>query len=79
MGDRLLGLWHDAVVGCDHEHSDVGHLRASGAHRGERFVTGSVEESDLSIVDSNLIGADMLSDAAVLRFRNAAFSNRVQQ
>ena len=46
--DRLLGLRLDAVVGGDHDHRDVGDLRAAGAHRGERLVAGRVEERDAS-------------------------------
>ena len=44
--DRLDRLRHHAVVGRDHQHHDVGHLRAAGAHRGEGGVAGRVEEGD---------------------------------
>ena len=43
--DRLLRLRHHAVVGGDDEHGDVRHLRAAGAHRGERLVARRVEEA----------------------------------
>ena len=36
--DRLFGLRHDAVVGGDDDHGDVGDLGAAGAHRGEGGV-----------------------------------------
>ena len=36
--DRLDGLRHDAVVGGDDDHGDVGDLGAAGAHGGERLV-----------------------------------------
>ena len=36
--DGFDGLRHDAVVGRDHEHHDVGGLGAARAHRGERRV-----------------------------------------
>ena len=45
--DRLARLRHDAVVGGDDEHGDVSHLRAAGAHGGERLVARRVEERDL--------------------------------
>ena len=48
--DRLLRLRHDAVVGGDDENGDVRHLRAAGAHRGERLVARRVEEGDLAAV-----------------------------
>ena len=46
--DRLDRLRHDAVVGGDDEHDDVGGLGATGAHLGERGVAGRVEERDLA-------------------------------
>ena len=50
--DRFARLRHDAVVGRDDEHDDVGHLRAAGAHQGERFVARRVEEHDVPVVDA---------------------------
>ena len=47
VGDRLLGLRHDAVVGRHHQDDDVGHLGAAGAHGGEGLVARRVEEGDL--------------------------------
>ena len=44
--DGLDGLRHHAVIGGHHQHDDVGHLGAAGAHRGERRVAGRVEEGD---------------------------------
>ena len=44
--NRLDGLRHDAVVGGDHEHDDVGGLGAARAHGSEGFVAGRVEEGD---------------------------------
>ena len=46
--DRLDGLRHDAVVGGDHQHDDVGDLGAAGTHLGERRVAGGVDERDLA-------------------------------
>ena len=45
--DGFHGLRHDAVVGSDHQHDDVGDLGAARAHRGERGVAGRVDEGDL--------------------------------
>ena len=42
--DGLDRLGHDAVVGGDHEHDDVGRLGAAGAHGGERLVARGVDE-----------------------------------
>ena len=64
--DRLDRLGHHAVVRRDHEHRDVGHPGAAGAHRGERLVAGRVEEHDAAAVVLGLAGADVLGDAAAL-------------
>ena len=77
--DRLLRLRHDAVVGGDDEDGDVGHLRAAGAHRGERLVARRVEEGDLAAVDVDLVGADVLRDAAGLGGDDARVADRVEQ
>ena len=44
--DRFDRLRHQAVVRRDHEHDDVGHIRAARAHRGEGGVARRIEESD---------------------------------
>ncbi len=44
--DRFDRLRHDAVVGRDHQHDDVGDLGAAGAHRGEGGVAGRIDEGD---------------------------------
>ena len=44
--DRLDGLRHDAVIGGDHQHDDVGGLGAAGAHGGEGLMAGRVDEGD---------------------------------
>src|SRR5581483_2581819 len=64
--DRLDRLRLHAVVRRHDEHRDVRDLRAARAHRGERLVTGRVEERDLPAVVFDLVGADVLRDAAGL-------------
>ena len=68
--ERLDRLRHDAVVGRDHQDDDVGDLRASGTHRGERLVTRGVDEGDRTLVvlqlGDDLVGADVLGDATGL-------------
>ena len=44
--DGLHRLRHDAVVGGDHQDRDVGGLRTTGTHGGERLVTRGVDEGD---------------------------------
>ena len=48
--DRFERLRHHAVIGRHHQHHDIGDFRAAGAHAGERFVAGSIDEHDLAAV-----------------------------
>ena len=66
VADRLERLGHHAVVGGDHDHRDVGHPGAAGAHGGERLVTRRVEEDDALAVLGDLARADVLGDPAAL-------------
>ena len=64
MRNRFARLRHDAVVGGHDENRDVGDLGAARTHRGERLVTGRVDERDLAIVLLDGVRTDLLSDAA---------------
>ena len=44
--ERLDGLRHHAVVGRDDEDRDVGDLRTTSTHGGERLVARGVDEGD---------------------------------
>ena len=77
--DRLLRLRHDAVVGRDDEHRDVGDLRAARAHGGERLVARRVEERDAPAVDLGLVRADVLRDPARLGLDDGRLANRVEE
>ena len=63
---RLDGLRHDAVVGCDDQHSDIRHLCAAGTHRREGRVARRIDEGDHLAVEFDLVGADVLGDTAGL-------------
>ena len=81
--DRLHRLRHDAVVGRDHEDRDVGGLRTTGTHGGERLVTRGVDEGDESLVavelGEHLVGTDVLGDAAGLALADVRLTDRVEQ
>ena len=77
--DRFVRLRHDAVVGRDDEDRDVGDLRAARAHRGERFVTGRIDERDLAIVVLDGVRADLLRDAAGFAGGDVGLTNLVEQ
>ena len=77
--DRLDRLRHDAVVGRNHQHDDVRHLGAAGAHRREGFVAGRIDERDLVAVGRrDLIGADVLRDAAGFAGHDVRRADRVR-
>ena len=81
--ERLDRLRHHAVVGRDHQHRDVGRLRTTGTHGGERLVTGGVDEGDptLVVVDlgRDLVGTDVLGDAAGLLGDDVGLAQRVEE
>ena len=79
--DRLDGLRHDAVVGRDDQHHDVGDAAGAGAHGGERLVARGVQERDGAAVvaDDRLVRADVLRDAAGLAGDDARLADGVEQ
>ena len=79
VADRLDRLRHDAVVGGDDEHRDVGGLRTAGAHGGERLVPRRVDERDQAFVLLYLVRTDVLSDAAGLTRDHVALADAIEQ
>ena len=79
VGDRLARRRHHAVVGGHDQHRDVGRLGAAGAHGGERLVARGIEEGDLASLGLDLVGADVLGDAAGFAFGHIGRANRVEQ
>ena len=78
--DGLDRLRHDAVVGGHHQHDDVRHLGAAGAHGGEGGVAGRVDEGDLAARGQrDLIGADVLGDAAGFAGDDVGLADGVEQ
>ena len=81
--DGLHRLRHHAVVGGDHQDRDVGGLGAAGTHGGERLVARGVDEGDRPLrpveVDADLVGADVLGDAAGLLLADVRLTDGVQQ
>ena len=77
--DRLDRLRHDAVVGGHHDHGDVRDLGAAGAHGREGLVARRVEEGDRVAVVVDLVGADVLRDAAGLARGDLGLADGVEQ
>lgn len=61
--DRFDGLRHDRVVCRDNQYDDVGYLRTTSTHGGERFVTRGIEERNATIRRFDFVCTDVLRDA----------------
>ena len=79
VADRFFGLRHHAVFGGDHQHGDVGHVGAAGAHFSERLVPRRIDERNLSAVFGDLIRPDVLRDSACLAGNHVDPDDIVQQ
>ena len=80
VGDGFLRGGHHRVVGSDDDDGDVGHLRTTGTHRREGFVTGCVEEGDATTVFKfHVVGTDVLRDAAGLARNDVGLADVVEQ
>ena len=77
--DRFERLRLDAIIGCDHEHDDVGRFRTARAHQRERLVARRIEERDPLPPRLDLVGADMLRDAASLARGDVRAAQRIEQ
>jgi hypothetical protein len=77
--DSLNGLGHDTVIRRYNEDRDIGCLRATGTHCGERLVTGGVKEGDLLAVDLNAVRTDVLGNTARLTCGYAGVTDSVKK
>mmetsp|Transcript_11743 Transcript_11743/g.37222 ORF Transcript_11743/g.37222 Transcript_11743/m.37222 type:complete len:541 (-) Transcript_11743:155-1777(-) len=78
--DRLDRLRLDAIVSCDDEDDNVGHVGAARAHRGEGGVARRVQVRDPPALSRrDLVRAEVLRDPARLAERNARLAQRVEQ
>ena len=79
MVDGFERLRHDAVVRRHHQHHNVGDFGAARAHASKGFVAGSVDEYDFAAVQLDVVGADVLGDAAGFPSRHVGFADGVEQ
>ena len=80
MIDGFDRLRHHAIVGGDYQDDDVGRLGAPRAHLGKRGVARGIDEGDpVAGRQGDLIGADVLGDAARLVRRDIALAQGVEQ
>ena len=82
----LQSLRHHTVIGGHDQHHDVGHLRSTRTHAGERFVTRRVKEHDLAaksrrigIGDRHFVRADVLRNSTGFASSNIGRADGVEQ
>ena len=76
--DGLDRLRHDAVIGGNNQNNDIRYLGTTGAHRCKCRVAGRIQEGQDRAIDIDLIGADMLRNAASLARDDVGFSDGIQ-
>ena len=80
VADRFFGLRHDAVIGRDDQHRDIGDIGPAGPHLGERFVTRRIDERDVpAVFRLDRIRANVLRDAARFAGNDIGANDLVQQ
>ena len=79
MINRLDRLRHHSVICCNHKHHDIRHLSTASTHRRKRGVAGCIKERQLVAILLDLIGADVLRDAASLTGNNLGIPDRVEK
>ena len=83
MVECLNCLGHDAIIGRDHQHRDVGGLGTAGTHGRERLVTRGVDEGDgtgLTVhLGVHLVGTNGLGDTASLTLHHMGVAEGIEQ
>ena len=78
MRDGLQSLGHDAVVCGDHQNSDIGYLCPAGTHGCKGLMSRGIQKSDLLAINFNLVGADVLGDAARFPFHDIRLADSIE-
>ena len=71
------GLRLDAIVGRYYQDSDVSDLGAAAAHSSKSFMTGSINKSQGSVLADNLVGTNVLGDAARFTGHDVSAADRI--
>ena len=80
MADGFHRLRHDTIISGDNQHHHIGHRCTTRAHGGEGFMARCINEG-YAIAGGNrdLIGADMLRDAARFMGNDIGLAQRIQK
>ena len=76
--DRFNGLRHDAVIGSDDEHHDVGHIRTTRTHCSKSRVARCIDEGDVVSIILHSVRADVLGNPSGFTGCDARLPNRIQ-
>ncbi len=79
MVDRLNSLWHNAVVCCYYQDSDISRLGTSHTHSCKCLMSRCIKESDLSAVNLNNRSTDVLGDTACLSCSYVSLTDGIQK
>src|SRR6266446_8210846 len=80
----LLSLRTDPVVCGHNQNNNIGHISPTGAHCGERCMSGSIQEGDIlktapdGVRDRDREGTDMLGDTSSLSLRHRGRAKGIQ-
>ncbi|MPM91011.1 hypothetical protein SDC9_138136 [bioreactor metagenome] len=79
MVDGFYSLRHDAVVRRNDQNGNIGDVGTASPHGGKGRVARGVEEGNFPTCRFDLVGTDVLRDAAGLARRHMGVSNGVKQ
>ena len=79
MIERLNGLGHHAVIGGNDENDNVCGARTASTHGGKRLVARSIDKGDLATLFDDLVGTDVLGDAAGFASDDVGLAKAVEQ
>ena len=66
MIDSLYSLWHNTIICCYYQDSNISRLGTSHTHSGKCLMSRCIKEGDFSSVDLNNRSTNMLCDTASL-------------
>ena len=77
--DGFERLRHQAVIGGNDQHDNIGDLGATSTHAREGFVAGRIDEDDAAAVNGNDGCADVLGDASGFAGGDFGLANGIEQ
>ena len=79
MVNCLHGLGHNAVVGRYYQNGNIRCIGTTHTHSGKCFVSGCIEEGNLSVVDGYGISTDVLGNTACFPVGYVGLTDGIQK